>query len=127
NSGVTWSWQPKRLLAFRGDAVVSSIASSSSAIAFSSGRYFSFTYTWQVAHWQLPPHSATIPSTSFCTAPSMTVSPTGTSMVREVPESEIYVILGMLSGTHIIAQHTRGCLIQYEVHHDRRIHGDRLP
>jgi hypothetical protein len=45
----------------------------------------SSTCTWQVAHEQAPPHSATIPGTLLRIAVSMTVAPTSASTGRSVP------------------------------------------
>ncbi len=82
-------WQLRRLLGLRSAAVAPSISSCSSPMGSSLSRNAGSTYTWQVAHNIAPPHSATMPSMPFLTAFSMTVVPTGTSIVVVSPVCEI--------------------------------------
>src|SRR5690606_22994056 len=53
------------------------------------------TYTWQVAHEQLPPHSAIMPGRLLRTEPSITLWPAGTSTDDVVPSGSWYTTVGI--------------------------------
>ena len=76
SAGFRTIWQLKRLVGRR-SRTQPSMPSSCASGGGSFGAHSGSTYTWQVAHEQAPPHSATMPLTSLSTAASMSVVPAG--------------------------------------------------
>jgi hypothetical protein len=85
---VTLIWQDRREFgrtSYPKSSMSSSIGEGSPTVA----RHASSTWTWQVAHAQAPPHSASMPGMAFLIAVSMTVEPISPSTVRAVPWKSI--------------------------------------
>src|SRR5579859_4764605 len=96
NSAVTLSWHDNRLFGVTSGAK-SSMVSSMSVFGGSFAMKPFSTITWQVAHAQAPPQSASMPGMRFFTAPSMTDQPSGTSTTCSLPVCSMYLIFGIVT------------------------------
>src|SRR5687767_12126570 len=110
----SWSvkgiWHERREVASR-SSLESSRSSSSAVSGGSKPANSGSTWTWQVAHEQQPPQSASSSSKPLSRIASITVSPDAASTSRVSPERVVTINLGMgwafLSGARLLLAVTR--------------------